>query len=208
MEDETMIEKIKQLRTETLAGIADCKQALIETEGDIEKAKKLLKARSKVIVERKSGREMAAGQMASYVHQGGKVVATVEVRCETDFVAKSEPFQVFLKELCLHVASMNPRWVSPSHMSAAEVFARRCELEDALFEDPTTTDKPKEIQDKILEGKIKKDRTQTCLTLQPWVKDTTKTIQDLLDELIGKVQENCEIAQFVRWKIQRKDATL
>ena len=168
------LNSIKDLREMTSCGVMDCKKALEEANGDFEKAKKLLRKKGLELAAKKGSREAKEGKIASYIHQGSKIGVLVEVNCETDFVANSPDFSDFAKDVAMHIAAMNPQYISKDEIE-----------EDVLKEQK----KPEEF--------VK----QSCLLEQSFVKDPKKTIQDYLTELIAKVNENTFISRFVRYKV-------
>ena len=188
---------IKELRDRTLAGFTDCKKALSECSGDMEKAAEFLRKKGLITAAKKSGRTAAAGVVHSYIHAGGKIGVLVEVNCETDFVAKTPEFQAFVRDLGMQIAAMNPRWVSVDEIPAAEIEKER-EIRTALAKEGG---KPENVAAKIVEGQIKKWYTEVCLLDQLFVKENKKDIKLLLGELVAKVGENCKIRRFVRWEV-------
>lgn len=188
---------VKELRERTLAGFADCKKALIECDGDMEKAADFLKKKGLITAEKKAGRIANSGVVHSYIHAGGKIGVLVEVNCETDFVAKTDEFQLFVHDIGLQIAAMNPRWVDESEIPTDAVEKER-EIRSAQAKE---SGKPDNVIGKIIEGQLKKWRTEVCLLDQIFVKDNKKTIQQLLKELVAKVGENCKIRRFVRWEV-------
>jgi len=188
---------IKELRDRTLAGFADCKKALVECDGDMDKASEFLRKKGLVTAAKKSGRTAAAGLVHSYIHAGGKIGVLVEVNCETDFVAKTEDFIGFVHELGLQIAAMNPQWLTPEDVPA-EALEKEKEIRTAAN---LETGKPEKIIPKIVEGQIKKWYTEICLMEQPFVKEPKKNIKTLLTELIARIGENCKVRRFVRWEV-------
>jgi len=190
-------EMVKELRERTLAGFTDCKKALAECEGDMEKATEYLRKKGLATAAKKAGRTAAAGLVHSYIHAGGKIGVLVEVNCESDFVAKTNEFQEFVKEMGLQIAAMNPRWLVSEDIPP-EVLAKEREIRN---EQNKTSGKPANVIEKIVEGQIKKWYTEVCLLDQPYVKEPKKDIRTLLTELVAKIGENCKVRRFVRWEV-------
>ena len=190
------IEEIKQLRNETGVSISDCKKALEETNGNIEKAKEVLRKLGNEIVKKRASRNATCGVVYSYIHPNSKIGVLLEIYCETDFVARSEPFQTFLKEVSLHIAATNPLLVSEEEITP-EFLSKEREIYTAQM---ANQKKPAEIIEKIVEGKIEKYKKEVVLLSQKWVKDSSKTIKGLLDEIIAKTGENIKIKRFTRYE--------
>ncbi len=188
---------IKDLRERTGAGMSDCKKALTECGADMEKATEFLRKKGLATAAKKSGRTAAAGLVHSYIHAGGKIGVLVEVNCETDFVAKTDEFQTFVKDVAMQIAAMNPRWLVPEDVPA-EALAKEREIRLAQNK---ASGKPENVIAKIVEGQIKKWYTEVCLLDQLFVKENKKDIRTLLNELVAKVGENCKVRRFVRWEV-------
>jgi len=188
---------VKELRDRTLAGFSDCKKALVECDGDMDKAAEFLRKKGLITAAKKSGRTAAAGVVHSYIHAGGKIGVLVEVNCETDFVAKTPEFQAFVKDLGMQIAAMNPRWLSPEEVPA-EAIDKEKEIRTAQAKE---SGKPENVIPKIVEGQIKKWYSEVCLLEQPFVKENKTNIQSLITELVAKVGENCKVRRFVRWEV-------
>ncbi|MCX7848085.1 MAG: translation elongation factor Ts [bacterium] len=186
---------VKKLRDKTNAGMMDCKKALQEAGGDLEKATDLLRKRGLAIAAKKSSRATKEGVIAAYIHSNNKVGVLVEVCCESDFVAKNAAFQAFVKDLTLQIASAVPRYVSREQVPE-EVLER----EKAIYREQVTG-KPAAIVEKIVAGKLEKFYQEVCLLDQPFVKEDKRTIGDLLKELIAKLGENIVIRRFVRYQV-------
>lgn len=188
--------KVKDLREQTGAGMMECKKALTDAAGDMEKAVTLLRERGLASAAKKSGRATKEGLIGTYVHMG-KLGVMVEVNCETDFVAKTEDFQNLCKDVAMHIAAANPAYVAPE-----EVPADVIEKEKDIFK-AQITGKPANIVDKIVEGKIAKYYEETCLLEQIFVKDPDgkKKIKDLVKDTIAKLGENIQIRRFVRLQL-------
>ncbi|TET45191.1 elongation factor Ts [Candidatus Aerophobetes bacterium] len=192
------VDKIKKLRQETLAGVLNCKEALLEAKGDIAEAKKILRKRGVKIAEKKSGEKTARGIIASYIHHNGKVGVLVEIHCQSDFVARNAEFQSFTKDIAMHIAAFDPQWISPEEIPTSVLE----EEKDILTEEAKKEDRPQHILEKIVEGRLRKFYTRVCLLEQPFFKDDKKTVTDCLRELIGKVGENVKIERFVRYRLR------
>jgi elongation factor Ts len=190
-------EDVKKLREKTGVGIMDCKKALKECGGDFNKAVELLRKKGIEVASKRSGRQTSQGVVGSYIHMGGKIGVLVEVNCESDFVAKSDNFNNFVKDISMHIAAASPEWVTRDEVPE-EILDKEKEI---LKEQALKTGKPEKVIDKIVEGRISKFYTQSCLINQPFVKDTDKTIQQLLDELMGKTGEKCVIRRFARYQL-------
>ncbi len=188
---------VKDLRERTGAGMADCKKALVETGGDVEKATEFLRKKGLAAAAKKAGRIATEGVVASYIHSNNRVGVLLEVNCETDFVAKGEAFTSFAREVALQIAAMNPQYLSPE-----EVPADLVEKERALrIDQAKQSGKPENVLGKIVDGQIAKWQKEICLLEQVWVKDDKKTIKELLTDLVSKVGENCKIRRFTRYEL-------
>ena len=193
---------VKKLREKTNAGIMDCKAALQESQGDMEKAVDYLRQKGLAIAQKRAGRTASEGLIHSYIHAGGKIGVMVEVNCETDFTARSEAFFDFAKNLAMHIAATNPLSIDREGLSP-EVVAREQEIYRAQALD---SGKPEKILDKIVEGKLKKFYQEVCLLEQPYVRDTDITVEDLLNELRAKTGENLIVSRFVRYQLGEDSA--
>jgi elongation factor Ts len=191
------IEKIKQLREETAAGMMDVKRALEESDGDLNDARRVLRERGQAIAAKKSTRETHEGLIESYIHFNGRVGVLVEVNCETDFVARTPEFKEFARNVALHVASMDPLAVSEEDIPQAAVDEERSIAERQAQE----TGKPEKIQERIVEGRVNKFVKESALLTQDYVKESDKTVGDLLMETIQKVGENVVVRRFVRYEL-------
>ena len=188
---------VKQLREKTGAGMMDCKNALSEVEGDIEKAIEFLRKKGLATAQKRAGRALSEGIIQSYIHMNGKLGVLVEVNCETDFVAKNEDFQEFAKNIAMHIAASNPLGITPEDVSE-EIIEKEKEIYRAQALD---MGKPENVTDKIVEGKLNKFYQESCLLNQPYVRDTDISIADLLNGLIARIGENISIKRFVRYQI-------
>ena len=189
--------EVSELRSRTGAGMMDCKKALQDTEGDLDKALQLLRQKGIAKAEKRAGRSAKEGGIGNYLHFNGRVAVLVEVNCETDFVARTEDFQNLARDLAMHIASARPLAVSPEDLPADVV-----ERERAIFEAQVAeSGKPEQVRPKIIEGKLKKFYQENALLEQPFVKDDKKTIGDLVKEVSGKVGENIVVRRFVRYEL-------
>jgi elongation factor Ts len=188
---------VKKLREKTNAGIMDCKAALQESQGDMEKAVDYLRQKGLAVAQKRAGRTATEGLVHSYIHAGGKIGVMVEVNCETDFTARSGAFSEFAKNLAMHIAATNPLSIDREGLPP-EVVTREQEIYRAQAHD---SGKPEKILDKIVEGKLKKFYQEVCLLEQPYVRDTDMTVEDLLNELRAKTGENVIVSRFVRYQL-------
>ncbi len=194
------IEDVKRLRQETGVGIMDCKKALEEAGGDLEKARKILREKGLAGLQKRADRIAAEGVIGSYLHKqfGRDVVGVlVELNCETDFVAKSEEFIRLSREVAMHIAASKPQWVERSQVPE-EVIAQEREVAEKQARE---SGKPEHVIEKIVEGKLNAFFKETCLLDQPYVRDDSRTVGDLLAELAGKVGENVRVSRFVRFAV-------
>ena len=188
---------VKELRDKTNAGMMDCKKALNETGGDMEKAVDLLRQKGLAVAQKRAGRATSEGVVQTYIHAGGKLGVMVEVNCETDFVAKTDAFLDFAKDIAMHVAAVNP--VS---ISREEVPAELAEREKAIYtQQAIDSGKPANIAEKIVVGRMDKFFAENCLLEQKFVKNPDISVQDLLNELVAKMGENISIKRFVRFQV-------
>lgn len=185
---------VRDLREKTGAGMMDCKKALAECAGDMEKAVDWLKKKGLNAADKKAGRTAAEGIVLSYVHGDGKIGVLVEINCETDFVARTEDFKNFARDMALHIAATNPQYVS-----ASEVPATVVDLERAIFkEQAAASGKPANVIDKIVDGRVQKFLSEICLMDQAFVKEPEKTVAQIQKETIAKLGENLNVRRFVR----------
>lgn len=191
----TSADHVRDLRNQTGAGIMDCKRALAESRGDLAKAKELLRKRGLEIVQKKAGRDAKEGQIFSYVHLGGKIGVLVEINSETDFVAKNSEFQQFGRDVAMQIAASNPLFLTRD-----EIDSKWLEQEKEMFR-AQMKDKPAQIQDQIIKGKLDKRYQEVCLLDQKFIKNEDITVQDLLTNLISKIGENIQIRRFRRFEI-------
>lgn len=191
------IEQIKQLREETGLSISEVKKALEQSNGDVEKAKEALRILGKTLLGKKASRETKMGLVEAYVHQNGMTGVLLEARCETDFVSKSPDFKNLAHEICLQIVAMKPLYVSE-----ADIPEGFLDGETKIYaEQIKDSGKPENIVKQILEGKLNKYKQEICLLNQVWVKDDSKTIKNLIEDVVAKVGENIEIKKFARYEI-------
>jgi elongation factor Ts len=187
---------VKDLRERTGAGMMDCKRALEEADGDVEKAVVLLRDRGLAAAAKKAGRDAREGTVASYIHPGGRVGVLIEVNCETDFVARTDQFQKLVRDLAMQVAGLAPLYVDIDRIPPAELEAKQA----ALLADETTEKKPEHIRPQIVEGQLKKWYAEVCLLEQPF-RDEDRTVRDLVTEKIATIGENIRVRRFVRYAL-------
>ena len=188
---------VKALREKTGAGMMDCKNALVETNGNMDEAIKVLREKGLASAAKKAGRIAAEGVVESYIHMGGKIGVLVEVNCETDFVAKTPAFVTFVRDIAMQIAASNPLFLSADDVSEDVIDEEKAILRaQALAEG-----KPEKIVDKMVDGRIKKYYKEVCLLEQPFVKDTDKTVADLVTEKIAEIGEKISIRRFTRYEM-------
>ena len=192
---------IKALREKTGAGMMECKKALIESEGNEERAIEILRERGLASAKKKEGRVAAEGVVGSYIHMGGKVGVLVEVNCETDFVARGEEFQQLVKDIAMHVAAAEPRFVSREEVNTDTLDKEREIARAQAKNDPKNANKPDQVIDKIVEGRLNKFYEEFVLLDQPFIKDPAKTVGELVTEKIAKTGEKVTIRRFARYKM-------
>jgi elongation factor Ts len=192
---------VKQLREKTGAGMMECKNALIEADGNEEKAIEILRKRGLASAKKREGRLAAEGIVGSYIHMGGKVGVLVELNCETDFVARGDEFKELVKDIAMHIAAAEPRYVSREEVPE-NVLEKEREIARAQAKnDPKNANKPEQVIDKIVEGRINKFYEETVLNDQPFVKDPSKTIAELVTEKVAKTGERITVRRFTRYKM-------
>ena len=187
---------VKELRERTGAGFMDCKSALVETDGDVEKAVTLLRERGLAAAAKKAGREAREGLVSSYIHTGGRVGVLIEVNCETDFVARTDEFQRLVRDLAMQVAGLAPLYVDVESIPPADLEAKKAEL----LSDETVQKKPEAIRPQIVEGQLRKWYSQVCLLEQPF-RDEERTVRDLITERISTIGENIRVRRFTRYAL-------
>ena len=188
---------VKELREKTGAGMMDCKKALTEAEGDFEKATKVLRERGIAKAASKSGRATAEGVIASYIHAGDKLGVMVEINCETDFVARTDQFKTFARDIAMHIAASNPLCITREEADPILVEKER----EIYRQQALNEGKPEKIIDKIVDGKIEKYFTEIALLEQPFVRDNDKTVGDLINEIVATLGENINVKRFARFRL-------
>ncbi len=188
---------IKDLRERTGAGMADCKKALVEVSGDMDKAIDYLRTKGLAKAAKKAGREATEGAVVSYIHGGGRIGVLVEINCETDFVARNEDFQAFTRDVSLQIAAMGPQFVHSDEVGEEVIAKERAVLLAKALE----SGKTETVVQKMVDGQISKWKKEICLMDQPFVKEPDKTINDLQQTLIAKIGENIKIRRFVRFEL-------
>jgi len=188
---------VKDLREKTGAGMMDCKKALAETGGDVQKAIDYLRQKGLAAAAKKADRVAADGAVGAYVHPGGKIGVLVEINCETDFVARTAEFQSLLKDVAMQVAAANQRYLRREEVPAAELDKEKAIYRQQALE----TGKPEKVVDKIVEGKIERFYSEACLLEQAFIKDPDKKVTDILNESIGRLGENIQIRRFSRYHL-------
>jgi len=188
---------VKELRDKTGAGIMDCKEALAVSEGNIDKAIECLRKKGMSAATKRSSKAAKDGTISSYIHMGGRIGVLVELNCETDFVAKTDNFQLLAKDLTMHIAAANPTYIRPEDIPAVVM-----EREKEIYRSQAVAEKkPEKIWDKIIEGKLKKYYEDVCLLNQKFIKDTDITVETLINNMIAKTGENIIIRRFVRFQL-------
>ncbi len=188
---------VKELREKTGAGIMDCKRALADSGGDLEKAIDLLRQKGLSAAAKKASREAKEGLVSSYIHGGGKIGVLVEVNCETDFVARNSEFQELVKDIAMQIAASNP-----SYVKREDVPADLLDRERSIYKiQAKESGKPEHVLDKIVEGKVEKFYLETCLLEQPFIKDPSVTINDMVQQKIAKIGENIIVKRFTRYQL-------
>jgi elongation factor Ts len=192
---------VKQLREKTGAGMMECKNALVEAEGNEEKAIEILRKRGLASAKKREGRIAAEGIVGQYIHMGGKVGVLVEVNCETDFVARGEEFQQLVKDIAMHIAAAEPRYVTREQVPATLLEKEREIARAAAKNEPKNANKPEQVIDKIVEGQMNKFYEQVVLLDQPFVKESAKTVGELVTEKVAKTGEKITVRRFARYKM-------
>ncbi|HVS21505.1 MAG TPA: translation elongation factor Ts [Pyrinomonadaceae bacterium] len=198
---DTTAAAIKELRDKTGAGMMECKRALIEAEGNQERGIEILRERGLASAKKKEGRVAAEGVVGSYIHMGGKVGVLVEVNCETDFVARGDEFQQLVKDIAMHIAAAEPRYVSQAEIPADALDKEREIARAQAKNDPKVANKPDQVIDKIVEGRLNKFYEEVVLLDQPFIKDPAKTVGELVTDKIAKTGEKITIRRFARYKM-------
>ncbi len=190
-------EQVKKLREITGVGFMECKGALLEAKGNIETAVTLLRKKGLASLAKKAGRETREGWIGSYIHTNGKIGVIVEVNCESDFVARNADFQTLVKDLAMHIAASDPRFIRKEDVTE-DVLAKEREI---YREQARATGKPENILDKMVDGRMSKFFSETCLLEQPFVKEPSITVRDHIAAYIQKIGENIQVRRFVRYKV-------
>lgn len=191
------MELIQKLREATGLGMMDCKKALVEAEGDFDKAIEALRKKGASIAAKRSGKDTAEGLVHAYIHPGNQVGVLVELNCETDFVARNENIANFAKDISMQIAAFNPPFLAPEDVNADFLAKERSIMKEQMKE----SGKPENIIDKIVDGKIEKLYTEVCLLKQPYIKNDKISVEDALKELIAKTGENIKIKRFARFEV-------
>jgi len=194
---EITVEMIKELRSRTGAGMMDCKRALEDTDGNVDKAVDVLRKKGLALAAKKAGRSAKEGMITSYIHHNRRVGVLLELNCETDFVARTDQFEELAKDIAMHIAMANPQYVSKADVPQEVVdHESSIEREKALAEG-----KPEQIVDRVVEGRISKLYESICLLEQPFIKDNSKTVADLINEAIALLGENIVVGRFARFEV-------
>ena len=189
--------QVKELREKTGVGIMECKQALNDTGGDMEEAVKLLRKKGLSAAAKKAGRITAEGAVGSYIQAGGKIGVLIEVNCETDFVGQNDEFQALVKDLAMHIAAAEPRFVSREEVTEDILKEER----EIYREQALASGKPEKVVEKIVDGKMNKFFEESCLLDQPYVKETSTTVGQMIAGMIAKIGENISVRRFVRFRL-------
>ncbi|MDD5439573.1 MAG: translation elongation factor Ts [Candidatus Omnitrophica bacterium] len=196
-----MVDAVRKLRDKTNAGIMDCKTALKESNGDIEKAIEILRKKGKASVAKRIGRTAKQGIVESYIHMEGKLGVLVEINCESDFVARNEAFRKFTRDMAMQIAASRPLYVTQQEVPAAVVAKEKEIAREQLMQSEKDKKKPAHVIDEIVENKVKKFFEDTCLVEQPFIKDSTIKVKDLIEQLIATMGENIVIRRFSRFQL-------
>jgi|SRR5581483_6622785 len=188
---------VKELREKTGAGLLDCQKALGEAEGDVEKAVRLLRERGLAKAAKKATRAATDGSIGAYIHPGGKIGVLIEVNCETDFVAKTAEFQQLVKDLAMQVAAAAPRWVSRDEVPAGEIESER----EIYRVQARQSGKPEKVIDRIVEGQVERFYKDTCLLEQPFIKQSDRTVEEIVKEAVVRFGVNVAVRRFARFQL-------
>ena len=194
---EVSASSVKELREKTGAGVMDCKKALAEAEGNLDKAVDYLRRKGLAAAAKKMSRVAAEGWVGAYIHAGGKIGVLVELNCETDFVARTPEFQVLLKDITMQIAAANPRYVRPEDVPPNELERER----EIYRRQALDSGKPEKVVGKIVAGKMERFYSEFCLVEQPFIKDPDRKVGDLLKETIARLGENIQVRRFVRYHL-------
>jgi elongation factor Ts len=197
---EDLMEKVKELKEATGAGFAECRKALAEANGDIEKAIEILRKRGLTKAEKKLSRQAKEGIVEAYIHIGGRIGVLVEINCETDFVARNEEFKKFAHEIAMQIAAMSPRWIKREDIPE-EIVKKEFEI---YIEQSKAEGKPEHIAEKIAKGKLEKFFEENCLYEQIWIRDGKSKIEDLIKSMVAKFGENIVVRRFARFEIGKE----
>jgi elongation factor Ts len=192
---------VKSLREKTGAGMIDCKNALTEAGGDESQAVEILRKKGMATAGKKAGRVTAEGAVGSYIHMGGKVGVLVEINCESDFVSRGDEFQQLVKDVAMHIAATDPKFLKREEVPASELDKEREILLEQLKNDPKNASKPEDVLNKIIEGRLNKYYEENVLLDQPFVKDPSKTVGELVTEKVASIKENISVRRFTRYKM-------
>ena len=195
---------VKELREKSGAPMGDCLKALQETHGDIEAAFVVLRKRGMASAQKKAARNTNEGAVGTYIHAGGKIGVLIEINCESDFVARTDDFQDLLKDIAMHIAASDPRYVKPEDVSAEDMAREK----DIYRAQAAATGKPPAVIEKIVEGKMAKFYEEVCLLEQPFIKEQSITIKELIGQKVGKLGENITVRRFARFKVGAPDWTV
>jgi len=195
---------VKQLRERTGAGMMECKKALVESKGDLGEAEVVLRKHGIASAAKKSSRSTKQGVIGNYIHTGAQIGVLIEVNCESDFVARTEDFQELLKDISMHIAASDPRYVKPEDVTAEDLEREK----DVFRAQAAATGKPAPVIEKILEGKMAKFYEEVCLLEQPFIKDQAISIKELIGQKVGKLGENITVRRFARFKVGASDWTV
>lgn len=191
------IKEVKRLREETGVSITECQKALTQAQGDLEKAKEILRKWGQELANKISDKETKQGVIESYIHPNKKIGVLLDIRCQTDFVARSKEFQSLVHDLVLHIAGMSPIYVKPEDIPQSFLDKEK----DIYQEQFIQKNKPKDLIEKMVQGKLNKYKKESCLLSQPFVKDSSKTVKEYIDEQIAQIGENIVVKRFIRYEI-------
>ena len=196
--------QVKELREKTGAPMMDCRNALAEAKGDLEQAVVVLRKKGMASAAKKASRSTSEGAVGTYIHAGGKIGVLIELNCESDFVARTDDFQDLLKDIAMHIAASDPRYVKPEDVTAADM-----DREKEIFRaQAAATGKPAPVIERIVEGKMAKFYEEVCLLDQPFIKDQAVSIKELIAQKVGKLGENITVRRFARFKVGANDWTV
>jgi elongation factor Ts len=198
---EITLDLVKKLREKTGAGVGDCKEALSQSNGDMEKAIEFLRKKGLASAARKASRVAKQGLVDSYIHMGGKIGVLLEVNCETDFVARNEEFKKFVRDLALQIAATNPSYVKREDVPVEITDKEKAILKEQIANSAQGKGKPDAVLEKIITGRLDKFYQEVCLLEQPFVKDPSLTVKDYLGAVVGKIGENIVIRRFTRYQL-------